>query len=217
MKETLEITIPTSWGDITLRKWLELQTDLESYKDNEEAQTASLFWHLCGIPADKTRLLPKKDYTHIKGKLDAIPTPNSLELQRLVTIGGVEYGFEPNLGEIAYGAYADLTQYESAGIDKNWGKIMSILYRPVTKKVGDMYSIQTYTGVADDGIWLDATMDIHYGAMFFFLHTSMDLYKDTLNSMTNREEIPHSIRRILAESGKLILQFTNSQMAMLKK
>jgi hypothetical protein len=217
MKETLEITIPTSWGDITLRKWLELQTDLESYKDNEEAQTASLFWHLCGIPADKTRLLPKKDYTHIKGKLDSIPTPNSLELQRLVTIGGVEYGFEPNLGEIAYGAYADLTQYESAGIDKNWGKIMSILYRPVTKKVGDMYSIQTYTGVADDTIWLDATMDIHYGAMFFFLHTSMDLYKDTLNSMTNREEIPHSIRRILAESGKLILQFTNSQMAMLKK
>lgn len=217
MKETLEITIPTSWGDITLRKWLELQTELEAYKDNEEAQTASLFWHLCGIPADKTRLLPKKDYTSIKGKLDAIPTPNSLELQRLVTIGGVEYGFEPNLGEIAYGAYADLTQYESAGIDKNWGKIMSILYRPVTKKVGDMYSIQTYTGVADDTIWLDTTMDIHYGAMFFFLHTSMDLYKDTLNSMTNREEIPHSIRRILAESGKLILQFTNSQMAMLKK
>ena len=217
MKETLEITIPTSWGDITLRKWLELQTDLESYKDNEEAQTASLFWHLCGIPADKTRLLPKASYTSIKGKLDAIPTPNSLELQRLVTIGGVEYGFEPNLGEIAYGAYADLTQYESAGIDKNWGKIMSILYRPVTKKMGDMYSIETYSGVADDTIWLDAGMDIHYGAMFFFLHTSMDLYKDTLNSMTNREEIPHSIRRILAESGKLILQFTNSQMAMLKK
>ena len=217
MKETLEITIPTSWGDITLRKWLELQTELEAYKDNEEAQTASLFWHLCGIPADKTRLLPKSSYTSIKSKLDSIPQPNSLELQRLVTIGGVEYGFEPNLGEIAYGAYADLTQYESAGIDKNWGKIMSILYRPVTKKVGDMYSIQTYTGVADDTIWLDTTMDIHYGAMFFFLHTSMDLYKDTLNSMTNREEIPHSIRRILAESGKLILQFTNSQMAMLKK
>ena len=217
MKETLEVTIPTSWGDITLRKWLEVQTDLEAYKDNEEAQTASLFWHLCGIPADKTRLLPKSSYTHIKGKLDSIPTPNSLELQRFVTIGGVEYGFEPNLGEMSYGAYADLTQYESAGIDKNWSKIMSILYRPITKKVGDMYSIQTYSGFVDDEIWLDTTMDIHYGAMFFFLHTSMDLYKDTLNSMTHREEIPLNIRRILAESGKLILQFTNSQMAMLKK
>ena len=217
MKETLEVTIPTGWEDITLRTWLELQTELESYKDNEEAQTASLFWHLCGIPADRTRSLPKSSYTHIKGRLDSIPQPNTLELQRFVKIDGIEYGFEPNLGEMAYGAYADLTQYESAGIDKNWSKIMSILYRPVTKKVGDMYSIQPYGGFVDDTKWLDVRMDVHYGAMFFFLYTSMDLYKDTLNSMTKMEEIPHSIRRILAESGKHILQFTNSQMAMLKK
>lgn len=217
MKETLEVTIPTSWEDISLKTWLGLQAELESYSDNEEAQTACLFWHLCGIPADKTKSLPKSSYTHIKGKLDSIPSPNSLELQRFVTIDGIEYGFEPNLGEMSYGAYADLTQYESAGIDKNWSKIMSILYRPVTKKMGDMYSIEPYAGVVDDTKWLDVRMDVHYGAMFFFLHTSMDLYKDTLNSMTHREEIPHSIRRILAESGKLILQFTNSQMAMLKK
>jgi hypothetical protein len=132
-----------------------------------------------------------------------------MDLQRFVTIEGVEYGFEPNLSTMAYGAYADISRYDTISIDKNWAKIMSILYRPVTKKdKHGLYTIQQYDAKLDEKKWLDVTMDIHFGSLFFFLYLQMDLMKDTLNSLTETEA-PHSIKSILAESGELIQQYSN--------
>ena len=35
----LELRIPTSYGDITLKKWLDLQNDIKNYEGDEEAIT----------------------------------------------------------------------------------------------------------------------------------------------------------------------------------
>lgn len=190
MKQTIKITIPDSWKDITLSKYLALQSDLENYKDDEDAVNAYTLYHLCGISMDEFRELSKESYNKILDVITPFLQSTQHELQRFVTIDGVEYGFEPNLSNMAYGAYCDITKYQSVGIDKNWGKIMSILYRPVEKKIGETYTIKAYDGEIDDSKWLNVSMDVHFGTLFFFLYTLTDLVNYTQNYlMTMQEEV----------------------------
>ena len=153
----------------------------------------------------------------LKAELLSFMNNTDLPLQRFVTIGGIEYGFEPNLSEMAYGAYSDITAFKNLTIDDNWSKIMSILYRPVTnKRKSGLYSIKTYDGKMEWEKFLDVPMDVHFGALFFFVHLSMDLLNSTLNSMSQME-LPANLKQILEKSGTLIPQSYLSPMETLRK
>ena len=216
MKKSITLEIPTSWKDISLKQYLTLQNDLEAYSDDEEAQTALTLHHLCGLDIEYVRKLSAESYNVVKSKLNQFQSPEGIELSTFITIDGVEYGFEPNLSKMSYGAYADITQYDTIQIDKNWGKIMSILYRPVEKKKYGKYAIVPYDGKIDDGKWLDVNMEVHWGALFFFVHLQMDLLKGILNSL-KEEEMPHNIRPILERSGEIMQQSLSWPMENLTK
>lgn len=216
MRKTLTLEIPTSWKDVTLKQYLALQADLESYKDDEEAQTALMLLHLCGLDAAYLNKLSADSYNIVRSKLNEFISPETIELQQFVTIDGIEYGFEPNLSKMSYGAYADITKNDTIAIDKNWSKVMSILYRPVTKKQKERYDIETYDGNIDDVKWLDVNMEVHWGALFFFVRLQMDLLKGILKSL-KEEELPASMKSILARSGELMQQSLNWPMASLKR
>ncbi len=89
-----------------------------------------------------------------------------------VNIKGVQYGFYPNLSKIEYGAYVDISKYNEMSLDEKWAEVMSILYRPITKEVGSLYEVEPYSGKLDREQWLDVTMDVHFGAWFFFINLS---------------------------------------------
>jgi len=216
MKKQLTLEIPTSWKDVTLKQYLALQADLEAYSDDAEAQTALTLHHLCGLDVEYIRRLSAESYATIKSKLNQFTSPEGIELTQFVTIDGVEYGFEPNLSKMSYGAYADITQYDTIQIDKNWGKIMSILYRPVEKKQYGKYLIKPYDGEIDETKWLDVNMEVHWGSLFFFVHLQMDLLKGILSSL-KETELPPNIKPILARSGELMQQSLSWPMANLKK
>lgn len=205
MRKEIEISIPQSYEDITLRKYLALQKELKNYEDNEEAQAAVLVTYLCGIDSDDLIGLGRGDYVNISAEISSWIGNTNHPLQQLISIDGVEYGLEPNLSNMSYGAYADITQYDTITIDANWAKIMSILYRPVTKKVRDTYEIERYTGEIDSDKFLDVSMDKHFGTLFFFVNLSTDLVKSILNS-TKAEVTQPNIRSILERSGEIILQ-----------
>jgi hypothetical protein len=216
MKTKIELSIPTSWKDVTLKQYLSLQSDLESYRDDEEAQFALSLHHLCGLDAGYIKSLSAESYNLLKNKLDEFNSPDTIELQRFITLNGVEYGFEPNLSKMSYGAYADISQWDTISIDKNWAKIMDILYRPIEKKHGKRYSIQAYTGEIDEEKWMGVDMEFHWGALFFFVHLQMDLLKGILKSLKGME-LPPNIKSILVKSGEVIQQSLNSPMVSLKK
>jgi hypothetical protein len=216
MKQTLTLEIPTTWKDVTLKQYLALQADLEAYRDEEEAQVALMLHHLCGLEPEYIKGLSSESYLKLKSRLAEFISPETIELQPFVTIDGTEYGFEPNLSKMAYGAYADITQYDTIQIDKNWAKIMSILYRPVTNKKGKMYSIRPYDGDIEETKWLGVNMEVHWGALFFFVHLQTDLLKDMLNSL-KEVELPHNMRSIFQRSGELIQLSFNSPMERLRK
>ena len=84
---------------------------------------------------------------------------------------------------------------------------MNILYRPVTKTKGALYSIESYSSEKQDNRdkWLDVNMDIHFGCFFFFNRILKELTKDTLKSLReaaleDQAVNPHT-KRILQESG----------------
>ena len=196
----LELKVPTSYADISLQQWIDLQNELESYKDDADAVTALMLYHLCGLDPKYLKSIAVDDYLLVKTELESFLGNTELPLQRIITIDGIEYGFEPNLSQMSYGAYADVTQYKTLTIDKNWAKIMSVLYRPVTRKKGEMYSIEAYDGIMREEVFLKVGMDVHFGCLFFFVHTLMDLLKDILKS-TMAKDIPHNIKQILERSG----------------
>ena len=211
MKKTIQVEALTEWKDVTLKKYLEMTKDIDSYKDDESAMTALMLHHLAGIPYDMIPHISAESYNVLKNKLSKFMTPEETELQRFITIDGVEYGFEPNLSKMTYGAYADISKYDTLTIDKNWAKIMSILYRPVVKKERlGLYEIKQYDGEINEEKWLDVTMDIHFGCLFFFINLQLDLMKDTLKSLTEME-LPPNIHTILVKSGQVMQRYTNSQ------
>lgn len=209
MDKIIKVQIPDSWSDITLEKYLSLSKDLEAYNDDPDAQMAFLIYHLCGINAEDIQLLSLESYNHLKVTLLSFMNNQECELQRIIKIDGVEYGFEPNLSTMAYGTYVDITRYDTLTIDKNWGKIMSILYRPVIDKRKDMYTIKEYDGKIDDTKFMNVSMDIHFGALFFFVNLLKDLSHSTLNYLIQKPGLDPRLKQILAKSGEVTQQLSN--------
>jgi len=213
MIKEIEIIVPTSYSDISLKKWLDLQKEMKNYEGDTEAVTALILYHLCGLQLEYIKGLSMDGYSQIKNELASFMQNVELPLQRFITIDGVEYGFEPNLSKMAYGAYADISKFNTIAIDDNWAKIMNILYRPVTKKHGEMYSIKPYTG---DEYWekfLSVPMDVHFGALFFLSNLQISLLNSILKS-SMEEEALRNIRSTLVRSGETIRQLLNWQKEM---
>jgi hypothetical protein len=210
MKKQIQISLPESYGDIDLKKYLDIQKELINYQDDEDAQIAILITYLCGLDVKYISGLNKKDFDLLKQSLQKFLEKTDFPLQRFITIDGVEYGFEPNLSNISYGAYVDITKYDTISIDNNWAKIMSILYRPVTKKVRDTYEIQAYNGIIDDKLFLTVPMNVHFGAYNFFFLLSRDLQTSILNYMKGMD-LPPNIKLILERSGEVMHRLLNLQ------
>jgi len=217
MKKEVKITVPTDYSAINLRKYITIQNDLESYSDDSQAQDAFLLYNLCGITPEVARALDNETVEKIKKDLYKLLNKTDYELQKFITIDNVEYGFEPNLSQMAYGAYLDISKIETLTLDKNWPKILSILYRPVKKKQGALYEIENYNSdkVLDTEKWYDVNMDFHFGCFFFFNRIYLDLLNDIRKSLmeevlTNPHQ-PQHIKQILRTSGEVINQLQSSQ------
>jgi hypothetical protein len=206
----VELTVPTSWETITLRKYLDYINDAKNYEGDAEAVTAITLWHFCGLKPELMNKVSVQSLALLKHKLNQFIGNQEQELQRKIWIDGQAYGFEPNLSTMSYGAYLDITKWDTFTIDENWAKIMNILYRPITFEKEGMYTIKPYDGKDNHEKFLDLGMDIHFGALFFFINLSRDLLNATLNYMTE-EDIPQSIKQTLVRSGELIQHLSPSQ------
>ena len=200
MVKEITLNIPTGWSDISLKKYLALQKELKNYEDNEEAQNAIIMHTLCDIQPEVLHSMAVEDYRMLQSELQWFTITDNLPLQRFIQVDGMEYGFEPNLSKMSYGAYVDITQYGEIAIDDNWSKIMAILYRPVEKKQGEFYSIKKYTGELTEDKFMNVGMDVHFGCLFFFINLSRDLLK-SIQNYTMVKDMPQSIKQILERSG----------------
>jgi hypothetical protein len=210
MKQEIKIEVPTKWSAVTLSKYLALRKDLDTYAGEEEAITACLFHHLCDFPLEYIQQLNIDTYIAIRQDLINFFNNVDLPLQKFITIDGVEYGFEPDLSRMAYGAYVDISKYETFEINEKWAEIMSILYRPLIKKTGKLYDIKAYDGNIDGEPFMNVSMDIHFGTLFFLKTLLKDLLKDTQKSLMELTVVPQNIKSVLEKNGNLIQALSNS-------
>lgn len=210
MKQEIKIEVPTKWSAVTLRQYLALRKDLDTYAGEEEAVTACLFHHLCKFPLEYIQQLNIDTYIAIRSDLINFFNNIDLPLQKFITIDGQEYGFEPDLSRMAYGAYVDISKYETFEINEKWAEIMSILYRPLLKTTGKLYDIKAYDGNIDGEKFMDVSMDIHFGTLFFLKTLLKDLLKDTQKSLTGLMGLPQNIKSVLEKNGNLTQALSNS-------
>ena len=65
--------------------------------------------------------------------------------ERIIKIKGVQYGLEPSIDDMASGAFLGADTLVQGDADQNLHKIIALLYRPITLKIGKRYEISSYT------------------------------------------------------------------------
>jgi hypothetical protein len=114
---------------------------------------------------------------------------------------GVEDGFIPNLDKMTIGEHATIDSL--LGSDENLSLLMSVLYRPITKKLTPFYQIEVYDGDESKAeLFNDVRMDVVTGAILFFWNLSKELLSNILlhlESKATREE--KSLEEVLESGG----------------
>jgi hypothetical protein len=163
----IELTIPTTLNDIKL---VQYQKFLSIAKDNEEGEflQQKMVQLFCGIDLKDVAQIRYKDVAEITANINKLFTKENAFIQRF-KMGGVEFGFIPNLDDMTTGEYMDLDNYIT-----DWDTMhnaMAVLYRPITNKLGNKYQIEEYKGsVTYADVMRHAPLDVVLGAMVFFLH-----------------------------------------------
>tara|TARA_R110002110_G_scaffold66460_3_gene182043 strand:- start:69 stop:710 length:642 start_codon:yes stop_codon:yes gene_type:complete len=158
-----------SWSDVTLERWADLVATHEGTKSEEAFETIT---SMSDIPRELVSQLALSDVVGIMDKISELQSLADSSLKNLIEIDGVEYGFHPDLSDITLGEFADLETMIKQGIEDNLPEIMAVLYRPITEKKGEHYSIQAYDGAlrlrAEEMKKMKAE-DVE-GALVFFWH-----------------------------------------------
>jgi len=116
------------------------------------------------ISDTKTNEIEKQSifYEFIKGKKGTIKKAQSLytnylneveiegvdvdvsDLKPILKIKGTKYAIEPSFKDMSIGAFLDVQNLTKDNIHNNLHKIMAILYRPISVKIGKYYELVDY-------------------------------------------------------------------------
>lgn len=156
-------------SDITVEQFIKLTQIEETFKDDENSlirEVNKLFKF-----DNNKRVSESKDFYK---ELSQVLSQEPRFIQRF-TYKGIEYGFIPNLEEISTGEYIDLDTYQRS--ITTYPKMLSILYRPITKSVKGLYQIETYSGTKYEDVMKEVSCEILLGSIKFFFHLSKSILK----------------------------------------
>jgi len=172
----VELIIPSNLSEISLKQYQKFLKIQETNDDSYFLQ-CKMIEIFCNLDAKSARLLKLTDADRIveiiNNMFEAKPS-----LIRTFKIGGVEYGIIPDLDEMSLGEYIDLDTY--IGDWQNMQIAMNVLYRPISKKIGDKYLIKEYTLDAKEKLE-EIPMDVVLGSIFFLYNLGIDLSKTMVN------------------------------------
>ena len=202
----LNITIPTSLKDITLRQYKRF---LAVQKETKESLflNAKMIQIFCNIELASVMLLKVSDIDEIIGTLSKI-FDEKPELITKFKIKKVEYGFHPQIEELSLGEYIDLDL--NIGNWEQMEKAMNVLYRPILVSLKDKYSIEEYNTSTSEQL-LDMPMDAAMSSVFFLWNLGLELSQVMTNSLESHQDNPVLTAYLNSQqNGVGINQFTDS-------
>jgi hypothetical protein len=141
MKKTFEITIPTDWSEISIKKFMRYNNAVNELEDQHQIIVKTIST-LCDIDESVVEVMKLSDLQKIQGSLQKlIGKPINKEIINKINIEGTMYGFHPKIDEITMGEFVDI---ETFAKDNDMAKLMSVFYRPITKTQGNRYDIEPY-------------------------------------------------------------------------
>jgi len=188
----IELKIPTSLSEIKL---VQYQKFLAIAKDNEESEflQQKMVQLFCGIDLKDVAQIRYKDVAEITANINNLFTKENVFIQRF-KMGGVEFGFIPNLDEMSTGEYMDLDAYIT-----DWDTMhnaMAVLYRPIKNNLGNKYEIEEYKGsITYADVMKHAPLDVVLGAMVFFYNLGNDLLSSTINYLEQNQEVQNILNK----------------------
>jgi len=199
------INVPTELNEITLKQYQKFLKVQNSSKDNNFIQS-KMIEIFCRVKPQDALNIKLSDADRIATLISNM-FEEKPDLVKSFYLGGVEYGFVPDLDEITLGEYIDLDTYMG-----DWDNIhtaMNVLYRPIKQKLGDKYLIEDYNVETKD-LLLHMPMDAVFGSIIFFYHLGIDLSKTMMNYLENKEEKQLLQELGFRKSGDGIRAFTDS-------
>jgi hypothetical protein len=199
------INVPTELNEITLKQYQKFLKVQDKSKDNNFIQS-KMIEIFCRVKLQDALNIKLSDAERIT-KIISEMFEQKPDLVKSFKLGGIEYGFIPDLDEITLGEYIDLDTYMG-----DWDNIhtaMNVLYRPIKQKLGDKYLIEDYNVETKDQL-LQMPMDAVFGSIIFFYRLGIELSQTMMNYLENKEEKQLLDVLDLQKSGDGIRAFTDS-------
>ena len=214
----LEINIPDSLNDITLKQYKEYEKILDANKNDVNSERfiyLKMVEIFCGIPYEYANKMRLNDFERIVSKITDI----LIQQPKLVTkfkMGDSTFGFIPDLEDMTYGEFVDLDTYIH-DMD-NIEKAMAVLYRPIVKEHKDKYTIDEYKGDLFHEAMLNMPLSAVVSSVVFFWDLGIDCTNVMMNYLDSEEdkEVQRLLRQDLAENGVTMSQSTRSAMETLR-
>lgn len=199
------INVPTELNEITLKQYQKFLKVQDSSKDNNFIQT-KMIEIFCRVKPQDALSIKLSDANRIANLISNM-FEEKPDLVKSFYLGGVEYGFVPDLDEITLGEYIDLDTY--MGDWENIHTAMNVLYRPIKQKLSDKYLIEDYNVETKD-LLLQMPMDAVFGSIIFFYRLGIELSQTMMNYLENKEEKQLLDELDLQRNGDGIQAFTDS-------
>ena len=196
----MRVIIPTELKEIKLSQYLRYLKVLKDNQDDETFACIQMVAIFCNLSVADVMKIPVNDFAEIVENLAKV-LDQKPERVKTFKMDGVEYGFIPNLDKITLGEHATIDSL--LGSDENLSLLMSVLYRPITKKITPFYQIEEYNGDESKAeLFNDVRMDVVTGAILFFWNLSKELLSNILlhlESKATREG--KSLEEVLESGG----------------
>ena len=170
----MKISVPTHINDITLEQYQRFALINTEEQDKEffMFKTIEIF---CGVDIALVSKMRLSDAESISNEVlnvlqQNVPFTNKFELD------GVKYGFIPDLQAISLGEFIDLE--EGLSKDKDFHKAASVMFRPIVKEFGELYTIDGYEASTEmHHVMKQAPVGIISAAIVFFYNIAKELLK----------------------------------------
>lgn len=186
----MKIQVPTHINDITLEQYQRFALINTEEQDKEffMFKTIEIF---CGVDIALVSKMRLKDAESVSNEVlevlqQNVPFTNKFELD------GVKYGFIPDLQSISLGEFIDLE--EGLSKDKDFHKAASVMFRPIVKEFGELYTIDGYEASTEmHHIMKQAPVGIISAAIVFFYNIAKELLKASQDFSSQEKEAAMTI------------------------
>jgi hypothetical protein len=207
----VKIEIPQSLNSITLGQYQEFQKILKANEGQEESTFVQIkmLQIFCNVDKEALSKLPLEIFDETLAELSEVLNEKPRHRLR-VKLNDKEFGFIPKLDDITLGEYVDLETYISDPL--NYHKALAVLYRPITMKVRDTYTIEDYKASQEhESLMKEMGLADALGAIVFFYRLGEELARHTIASL--EEDMMEAIlnERNLGKDGDGISQLITLQ------